>query len=166
MTEITCGARLRALSWRENHEVGLKMKLLSPGDTQSHAHKLIVHSCHCFGAAHVTGTNGLICESHVLLEGGVSPWQPAPSLARSLDWQRALESQDRGFFTVPRSPFSPGLTPEERYLFFFPSVPLYSSFPLTCFCLSIVFFVLHPSQNPLIYLFVLEKQLCIIYIIH
>lgn len=92
---------------------------------------------------------GWFVRAIVLLEGGVSPWQPAPSLARSLDWQRALSSQDRGFFTLPRSPFSAGLTPEEWCLFFSPSVLLFSSFPVTCFCSSIAFFCPSSLSKPL-----------------
>lgn len=76
---------------------------------------------------------GWFVRAIVLLEGGVSPWQPAPSLARSSDWQRALSLQDRGVFTLSASPLSPGLTPEEWHLSVPPSVLLLYSSPLTCF---------------------------------
>lgn len=95
----------------KKHKAGLKMKLLSPGATQSLCTQ-----------AQSTPTSlltvllmsqdwmGWFVRAYVLLEGGVSPWQPTPSLVRSIEWQRVLSSQDRSFFTLRWSLCGPGLT--------------------------------------------------------
>ena len=91
-----------------------KMMLLSPAAAQSHAHELTVQPRHCYQPAHVTGINRVwFVRAIVLLEGGLSPWQPAPSLARKLRLTESTQLAGRGLLlvTFTPSPFSPGLTP-------------------------------------------------------
>lgn len=147
MSEITCGARLRALSWREKHEAGLKMKLLSPGDTQSHAHKPIVHSCHCYRC----------CSRH--RNEWVDLWEPRPawrwcvSVATSsisgqeLRLTESTQITGQGLLYCPSIAIQSWFDPWRAIsllLSICPSV-CFLSFDLFLFC---VFFVLHPSQNP------------------
>lgn len=88
---------------------------------------------------------GWFVRAIVLLEGGVSPWQPASSLVKSLERQRALSSQDRGFSNTPLmaiqswlDPFNSGISS---------SLCLPFLWPIFATLLRFVSFLLHKAPS-------------------